>query len=116
MIVLSVTILTVLHWFPQIEKHLDLIQKQYQDSVNQREALMQRQITTTLRLDRASVLISALMDEKVCALSQGLDSEAFVAVCNQSQLCHLRPYNDQIQQFADPDTFSACLVILSADL
>ena len=56
------------------------------------------------------------MDEKVCALSQGLDSEAFVAVCNQSQLCHLRPYNVQIQQFADPDTFSACLVILSADL
>ncbi|KAL8598268.1 hypothetical protein ACOMHN_035218 [Nucella lapillus] len=49
----------------KIQKHLDLIQRQYQDSVNQREALKQRQITTTLRLQRASVLIEALGDEKV---------------------------------------------------
>lgn len=49
----------------KIQKHLELIQKQYQDSVNQREALKQRQIITELRLQRASVLISALVDEKV---------------------------------------------------
>ncbi|KAK7488391.1 hypothetical protein BaRGS_00020365, partial [Batillaria attramentaria] len=49
----------------KIQKHLELIQKQYQDSVNQREALKTRKVVTALRLQRASVLISALEDEKV---------------------------------------------------
>jgi hypothetical protein len=38
--------------------------------VNQREALKERQITTGLRLERAAVLIGALVDEKVGAVGQ----------------------------------------------
>ncbi|XP_041352994.1 dynein heavy chain 6, axonemal-like isoform X2 [Gigantopelta aegis] len=49
----------------KIENHLKLIQQQYQDSVNQREGLKERKKITALRLQRASVLISALADEKV---------------------------------------------------
>ncbi|XP_071080158.1 dynein axonemal heavy chain 6-like [Haliotis cracherodii] len=49
----------------KIEDHLKMIQQQYQDSVNQREALKERKKTTALRLQRASVLVSALADEKV---------------------------------------------------
>ncbi|XP_071963333.1 dynein axonemal heavy chain 6-like [Antedon mediterranea] len=49
----------------QIEKHLDDLQKQYDDSVHQREMLQERKVLTTLRLQRASVLLTALADEKV---------------------------------------------------
>ncbi|XP_035825271.1 dynein heavy chain 6, axonemal [Aplysia californica] len=49
----------------KIQTHLELIQKQYQDSVNQKEALIERQHVTGLRLQRAGVLISALADEEV---------------------------------------------------
>ncbi|KAK3576323.1 hypothetical protein CHS0354_039732 [Potamilus streckersoni] len=48
-----------------IQDHFNTLQQQYQDSVNQREALKQYKITTELRLKRAAVLISALADEKV---------------------------------------------------
>ncbi|XP_023930267.1 dynein heavy chain 6, axonemal [Lingula anatina] len=49
----------------KIQDHLKLLQQQYQDSVNQRESLKERKKTTALRIQRASVLISALADEKV---------------------------------------------------
>ena len=42
-----------------------MLQQQYQDSVNQRESLKERKHLTGLRLQRASVLIEALVDEKV---------------------------------------------------
>ena len=42
-----------------------MLQQQYQDSVEQREALKERKTLTALRLDRAAVLIGALSDEKV---------------------------------------------------
>ena len=43
-----------------------VLQQQYQDSVAQREGLKERKKLTALRLERASVLITALSDEKVC--------------------------------------------------
>ncbi len=49
----------------KITEHLNMLQQQYQDSVNQREALKERKKLTALRLQRASVLITALSDEKV---------------------------------------------------
>ncbi|XP_033124826.1 dynein heavy chain 6, axonemal-like [Anneissia japonica] len=48
-----------------IEMHLSELQKQYDDSVNQREMLQERKVLTTLRLQRASVLLTALADEKI---------------------------------------------------
>ena len=42
-----------------------MLQQQYQESVNQREGLKERKVLTALRLQRASVLIAALSDEKV---------------------------------------------------
>ena len=42
-----------------------MLSQQYEDSVNQREALKERKKTTALRLQRASVLIEALSGEKV---------------------------------------------------
>ena len=42
-----------------------MLQQQYQDSVSQREGLKERKSLTALRLTRASVLITALSDEKV---------------------------------------------------
>lgn len=52
-------------YFDQIQDHLDTLQQQYRDSVNQRESLKQHRITTGLRLKRASILIDALGGEKV---------------------------------------------------
>ena len=49
----------------KIQEHLQLLQQQYDDSVAQRESLRERKVLTTLRLKRASVLITALADEKV---------------------------------------------------
>ncbi|XP_059157269.1 dynein axonemal heavy chain 6-like [Physella acuta] len=49
----------------QIQAHLEMIQLQYQDSVDQREALKERQRITGLRIERASILVSALADEEV---------------------------------------------------
>ncbi|KAK3092231.1 hypothetical protein FSP39_000084 [Pinctada imbricata] len=49
----------------KIQGHLDTLQQQYTDSVNQREMLKQQKITTGLRLKRASILIDALANEKV---------------------------------------------------
>ena len=49
----------------QIQEHLQMLQHQYDDSVAQRESLRERKVLTTLRLKRASVLITALADEKV---------------------------------------------------
>eukprot|EP00105_Crassostrea_gigas_P038198 XP_019922346.1 PREDICTED: dynein heavy chain 6, axonemal [Crassostrea gigas] len=49
----------------KIQDHLDTLQQQYKDSVNQRESLKQHRITTGLRLKRASILIDALGGEKV---------------------------------------------------
>ncbi|CAL1542606.1 unnamed protein product [Lymnaea stagnalis] len=49
----------------KIQAHLEVIQQQYQESVDQREALKERRRVTGLRLDRASILISALADEEV---------------------------------------------------
>ena len=49
----------------QIQDHLKMLQQQYQESVNQREGLKERKVLTALRLQRASVLIAALSDEKV---------------------------------------------------
>ncbi|CAH1791320.1 unnamed protein product [Owenia fusiformis] len=49
----------------KITEHLQLLQQQYQDSVNQRESLKERKKLTGMRLERASVLITALSDEKV---------------------------------------------------
>lgn len=48
----------------QIEEHLAMLQGQYQDSVNQRESLKERKKVAGLRLQRASVLTSALANEK----------------------------------------------------
>ena len=53
-------------YIDQIQDHLDTLQQQYRDSVNQRESLKQHRITTGLRLKRASILIDALGGEKVC--------------------------------------------------
>ncbi|CAG5136729.1 unnamed protein product, partial [Candidula unifasciata] len=49
----------------KIQDHLKMIEQQYEDSVTQREALKERQKITGLRLERASILISALADEEV---------------------------------------------------
>ncbi|ESO83512.1 hypothetical protein LOTGIDRAFT_133247 [Lottia gigantea] len=49
----------------KIQDHLKMIERQYQDSVNQREGLKERKKTTGLRLQRASLLIKALDGEKV---------------------------------------------------
>ncbi|ELU16870.1 hypothetical protein CAPTEDRAFT_116653 [Capitella teleta] len=49
----------------KIQKHLHQLQQQYQDSVDQRESLKQRKVTTGVRLERASVLIAALSNEEV---------------------------------------------------
>ncbi len=59
----------VLIFHLQIQDHLKMLQQQYQDSVNQREGLKERKVLTGLRLQRASVLIAALSDEKVCYLT-----------------------------------------------
>lgn len=48
-----------------IQNHLKDLQQQYTDSVNQREGLKERKELTKIRLQRASVLIGALTDEKV---------------------------------------------------
>ena len=52
-------------FYLQIQEHLQVLQKQYDDSVAQRESLRERKVLTTLRLKRASVLMSALAEEKV---------------------------------------------------
>nr|KAI8735296.1 dynein heavy chain 6; axonemal-like [Biomphalaria glabrata] len=49
----------------KIQAHLQMIQQQYQESVDQREALKERRRVTGIRLERASILISALADEEV---------------------------------------------------
>ncbi|XP_071789676.1 dynein axonemal heavy chain 6-like isoform X2 [Asterias amurensis] len=49
----------------KIQEHLQMLQHQYDDSVAQRESLRERKVLTTLRLKRASVLITALADEKI---------------------------------------------------
>ncbi|XP_071833092.1 dynein axonemal heavy chain 6-like isoform X4 [Apostichopus japonicus] len=49
----------------KIQGHLRVLQEQYDDSVAQRESLRERKVTTQLRLQRASILITALADEKV---------------------------------------------------
>ncbi|XP_022090728.1 dynein heavy chain 6, axonemal-like isoform X2 [Acanthaster planci] len=49
----------------KIQEHLRLLQQQYDDSVAQRESLRERKALTTLRLKRASVLITALAGEKI---------------------------------------------------
>ncbi|RUS88172.1 hypothetical protein EGW08_004069 [Elysia chlorotica] len=49
----------------KVQTHLEMIEKQCQESVNQRDALKERQEVTALRLDRAGVLIEALADEEV---------------------------------------------------
>ena len=46
-----------------------MLQQQYQDSVDQRESLIKKMELTGLRLERASVLIEALVDEKVGKLA-----------------------------------------------
>ena len=62
---LITTELTILSISSQIQEHLSMLQQQYQDSVSQREGLKERKSLTALRLTRASVLITALSDEKV---------------------------------------------------
>jgi dynein heavy chain len=52
----------------KIMDHLIMLQGQYQDSVNQREELKQRNVLTAIRLDRASLLIGALSGEKVSGI------------------------------------------------
>ncbi|KAG8443822.1 hypothetical protein GDO86_009129 [Hymenochirus boettgeri] len=47
-----------------VEEHLQLIQKQYNESVAEKDVLACRKELTTERLKRASVLISALVEEK----------------------------------------------------
>lgn len=42
-----------------------MLQQQYIDSVNQRESLKEHKVLTALRLERASILIEALSNEKV---------------------------------------------------
>ncbi|XP_019625905.1 PREDICTED: LOW QUALITY PROTEIN: dynein heavy chain 6, axonemal-like [Branchiostoma belcheri] len=49
----------------KIQEHLRILQQQYQDSVNQRESLRERKVLTTKRLERASILTTALADERV---------------------------------------------------
>eukprot|EP00058_Branchiostoma_floridae_P021107 XP_002606597.1 hypothetical protein BRAFLDRAFT_120109 [Branchiostoma floridae] len=49
----------------KIQDHLRILQQQYQDSVNQRESLRERKVLTTKRLERASILTTALADERV---------------------------------------------------
>jgi len=41
-----------------------MLQEHYRESVEQREALKQRKVLTTVRLQRAAILIAALSDEK----------------------------------------------------
>ncbi|OWF46435.1 Dynein heavy chain 6, axonemal [Mizuhopecten yessoensis] len=48
----------------KLQDHLNRLEQQYKDSVDQRESLKQRKVTTALRLQRASILIDALVDEK----------------------------------------------------
>ena len=60
----------------KIQDHLKELQQQYTDSVNQREGLKERQELTKLRLQRASVLIGALSDEKV-RWAEGVDDLDF---------------------------------------
>ncbi|XP_069117336.1 dynein axonemal heavy chain 6-like isoform X3 [Argopecten irradians] len=48
----------------KLQDHLNRLEQQYKDSVDQRESLKQRKVTTALRLQRASILIDALIDEK----------------------------------------------------
>ncbi|OCT79469.1 dynein heavy chain 14, axonemal [Xenopus laevis] len=48
-----------------VEEHLQLIQKQYNESVSEKELMAHRKKLTTERLQRASVLISALAEEKI---------------------------------------------------
>ena len=49
----------------QIQEHLNTLEEKYNESVDQRESLKEHQRTTQLRLQRASILIGALADEKV---------------------------------------------------
>ncbi|GFO34548.1 dynein heavy chain 1, axonemal, partial [Plakobranchus ocellatus] len=49
----------------KVQAHLETIEQQCQESVNQREALIEKKHITGLRLDRAGVLIGALADEEV---------------------------------------------------
>ena len=53
----------------QIQAHLDLIHKNYQDSEKQRKDLITKKHVTGLRLERAEVLINALADEEVFLLT-----------------------------------------------
>ncbi|KAK2187819.1 hypothetical protein NP493_153g03014 [Ridgeia piscesae] len=49
----------------KIQAHFEMLQQQYVDSVNQRESLKEHKALTALRLERASILIEALSNEKV---------------------------------------------------
>lgn len=49
----------------QIQGHLKTLTEKYEESVSQRESLIEHQRMTTLRLHRADILIHALADEKV---------------------------------------------------
>lgn len=78
---LFIVLLFVSYCTLQIMDHLEMLQNQYQDSVNQQESLKERKKTTALRLERASVLIHALADEKVRFDTQAFTHRIFLVLC-----------------------------------
>ena len=49
----------------QIQGHLTSLKKQHKKSLDEQEALKEKKVLTGVRLERASVLIAALSNEKV---------------------------------------------------
>ena len=53
----------------QVQHQLKLLQQQYQERVDKKEALKKHKIITALRIERSGILTTALSSEKVLTIN-----------------------------------------------